>query len=67
MNSLTGQRFKLMNPYRVVRCNMDQVRFAGTTGRSNLVDLVKYTSRFRNPVQVARAREAHIRGAQLAS
>ena len=45
---------------------MDQVRFAGTIGRWNLIDLVKYTSRLRNPAQVAQARKAHIRGAQVA-
>ena len=52
MNSLTGQDFEPMNQNRVVRGSMDQVRFAGTIGRSNLVDLVKYTSRLRNPAQV---------------
>ena len=54
MNSLMGQGFEPMNPNRVVRCSMDRVKFAGTIGRSNLVDIAKYTSRLRNPAQVVR-------------
>ena len=50
MTSMTGRGFERMNPNCVVWCSMDQVRFAG--GRSNLVDLVKHTSRLRNPAQV---------------
>ena len=54
MNSLPGQSFKFINQNCVNLGSMDQVRFAGTIGRLNLLDLVKYTSRFRNPAQVAR-------------
>ena len=61
MNSLTGQSFKSINQNCVIRGIMDQVRFAGTIGRLNFVDLVKCAFRLRNPAQVAQAREAHIR------
>ena len=54
MNSLPGQSFKSINQNCVNLGSMDQVRFAGTIGRLDLLDLVKYTSRFRNPAQVAR-------------
>ena len=53
MNGLTGQGFEPMNPNRVFRDSMDQVRLAGTIGISNIADLVKCTSILRNPAQVA--------------
>ena len=53
MRCIEDQGFEPMNPNRAVWCSMDEVRFAETIGRSNLVDLAKNTSRIRNPALVA--------------
>ena len=48
-----GSGFEPMNQNRVFPGSMDQIRSAGTIGRSNLVYLVKYAARLRNPARVA--------------